>query len=72
MTDLPSSTKYQLHNPITGMQKKKSKRVRHAYDLYRKDEEILFLEKMRKTIWVQIPRGNQIQEDIRYFQQEQK
>lgn len=33
------------------MQKKKSKRDWQVYDLYRKDEEILFLEKVKKTVW---------------------
>ena len=33
------------------MQKKKPKRDWQVYDLYRKDEEILFLEKVKKTIW---------------------
>lgn len=33
------------------MQKKKSKRDWQVYDLYRKDEEVLFLEKVKKTVW---------------------
>ena len=33
------------------MQKKKPNRNWQAYGLYRKDEEVLFLEKVKKTIW---------------------
>ena len=33
------------------MQKKKSKRDWQVYGAYRKDEEILFLEKVKKTVW---------------------
>ena len=33
------------------MQNKKSKRDWQVYGLYRKDEEILFLERVKKTVW---------------------